>query len=379
MTRVLQVQIKGSESYGGIESFLDSVYFSLDHSRCQVDFLFIGDIACPCRSQIESLGGEVYHLPIDKNDKRRHTIIQYGLMKGFCKEHRADYDVIHINNGEATTLFSVSLAARIYGGKGKVVVHVHSARRISEYSHPFIALFSREAMRFTVHRYLVCSHLAAERVLPRCVSKKKRYTLVKNALDTEKFAFDPQVREEIRSDLELDDRFVIGHVGRFAKEKNHGFLLKLFRSVYQSDPCARLLLVGSGEGRVPFEKKVKEYRLESVVHILGDVPREYAAKLYQAMDVFVLPSFYEGFPVVGVEAQTAGLPMVVSDNVTSEMDFTGLVTYLSLDDDMSEWVKAISRPRGLRRSYAEAAIKNGYDIQTVTESLMDLYEEITAG
>ena len=147
-----------------------------------------------------------------------------------------------------------------------------------------------------------------------------KVVLINNAVDSEKYAYNPLLREELRQELKLGNKFVVGHIGRFCNQKNHLFLLKVFTMLQREKNDSCLLLVGDGEQRNSIEKEVDRLGLTSNVVFLGI--RSDIDKILQVMDVFVLPSLFEGLPVVGVEAQAAGLPCVISDSITQEMKIT---------------------------------------------------------
>lgn len=199
-------------------------------------------------------------------------------------------------------------------------------------------------------------------------------TVVNNGIETNRFAFRADVRTEVREELGIQDELVLGHVGRFSSQKNHEFLIDSFKEVHDRCPKTVLLLVGEGPLEVQIRKKVEDLGLPDAVRFLGlrtDVDR-----LYQAMDVFVMPSFYEGLSLCTVEAQTSGLPCFFSDNISRECKMTDYAAFLSLEESAEVWAERIlaagSRERRSRRDEVNSA---GYDIQTTAAWLQNFYLE----
>lgn len=200
--------------------------------------------------------------------------------------------------------------------------------------------------------------------------------VLNNAIDTKAYKYNSEIRNETRKSLHLNNKFVIGHIGRFSDPKNHSFLIKVFAEVSKIKENSTLLLVGEGPllGRV--QKLVIKYSLEDKILFLG--LRTDISDLLQAMDVFVLPSLYEGLPVIAVEAQAAGLPCVVSDNVTNEIELTNILTFESLNTTPSVWAKkVISFATNIeRRDVSREVIDAGYEIENEAKKLEELYINI---
>ena len=193
-----------------------------------------------------------------------------------------------------------------------------------------------------------------------------------NGVDLKMYHYDEEGRGRIREEFSLDGKLVVGHVGRFHEQKNHRFLLEVFREIRKRRDDAVLLLVGVGTLEVDVRRRVKELDLENVVIFAGqrfDVPQ-----LLSAMDVFVFPSFHEGMPNTVIEAQATGLPCVIADTITAEADITGLVTYLPLEETAEHWAQtALNRVTEQRRDTAGDFLERGYDIESVATELLGLF------
>ena len=202
--------------------------------------------------------------------------------------------------------------------------------------------------------------------------------MIHNALHMEKFRFCEAVREEVRKELELEGKFVVGHVGRFEEQKNHLFLLEIFKEVAKMREEAVLLLIGDGELKNAVQEKAKEYGLEEKVRFLGI--RQDVDRLWKAMDVFVLPSLFEGLPIVALEAQASGVYSIMADTITKEVKLTDRVEFLSLEEEKEKWRDAIlSAEKSAQKETYNAVIKKqfceaGYDIESAAQTLLTYYE-----
>ena len=183
----------------------------------------------------------------------------------------------------------------------------------------------------------------------------------------------------MRAELGLKDRLVIGHVGRFEEQKNHEFLIEVFREIAAAREDAVLLLIGEGELQDGIRRKVKDYGLTDKVRFLGvrsDVPR-----LWKAMDIFILPSLFEGLPIVALEAQASGVCSILADTITREVQLTDNVSFLSLNDSPGKWCEEVLSHIGYVRNQAvnEKILadfrKAGYDIETAAQALLSYYKQ----
>lgn len=210
---------------------------------------------------------------------------------------------------------------------------------------------------------------------PKKIVVNQVYKFIPNGIALEKYAFDLTIREKVRRDLGVENKFVIGHAGRFNVQKNHEYLIDVFASLHKECNDAVLLLFGDGELRESMQQKVKKLHLEESVHFMGTTNE--MQKMYQAMDVFVMPSFCEGLPVAGVEAQASGLPVLLADTITKEVDVTDCVKYLPLSKDKSAWVKEIQSFRDFKRySRIEELRKAGFDEKDVAKYFQNFYLNI---
>ncbi len=286
------------------------------------------------------------------------------------------YDCVHIHGDVAYLLLIFAKAAR-KAGVQKIILHSHAAgidggsRRLKAALHRLC----RGALRRNATDFAACSDVAAAWMYPGLDASRVR--MVVNGIEVDRFAWDPAVRRRIRGELRLEDAFVVGHVGRFAYQKNHEYLLEAFAAMRRRIPNARLLLVG--EGVLFDETREKAERLG----VAGDVIFYGASRdvggLMQAMDLFALPSRFEGLPVVGVEAQAAGLPVLFSDRITRQAGLTEGVRFLPIDDASAErWGEAARNvaegPAWDRAKGCERVRRAGFTIENTVRAFLALYE-----
>ena len=199
-----------------------------------------------------------------------------------------------------------------------------------------------------------------------------------HGINAERFRFDPKMREAVRRELGLTDKFVVGHVGRFYKQKNHAFLIRIFEKVHEIEPESVLLLFGKGDLEPEIRDLVKACGLTSCVRFMGEVTD--IERMYQAMDVFVMPSFHEGLPVSCVEIQTAGVPCVLSDTITEEIRIEESMLFLGLSQSPEEWADAVLSKKGCRDLDGyENVIRSGYAIRDVADGMLKMYKELYKG
>ena len=224
---------------------------------------------------------------------------------------------------------------------------------------------------------MCCSELAGRWLFGDKLYDEGKIYLLNNAIDLHKFEYNEKIREEVRKELNIDEEtFVMGHIGRFVTVKNHEFLLDVFHEIYKENKNSILVLAGQGPLKEKIEQKAKEMNLDKAVQFLGQ--RSDANRLYQAMDVFVLPSLYEGLPVVGVEAQAAGLLYVLSDDMTKETKVLETTTFLSLNEGAKKWADTIDNATKQfeRKNMLNEMAQKGFDIQKEVKKLEEIYRKL---
>lgn len=347
----------------GLETFIMNVYRNIDRTKIQFDFLVHYTDRFDYDDEIESLGGKIYRLSI-RNDNNVKKYL--SDLKQFFYEHK-EFNVVH---GHMESFgFLYSRAAKKAGIK-TIIAHSHNAS-----IEPTFKGFLKSIMNKPWKRYANVFFACSEKAGKYMFGNKVNYTVVNNGIECEKFDFNEIIRNCYRKDLGLLGKTVIGHIGRFDTQKNHAFLIDIFNEYLKINNNSILLLIGEGELYPDIVNKVKKLGIFDKVLFLG--VRSDISNLYQAMDIFVLPSLFEGLPVVGVEAQTSGLPIVVSSEVTDELRITDLVFKISLSSKTMIWAKQIDiilRNSKNRVGMVEKMKKSGYDIKEISKSLCSFYE-----
>lgn len=295
--------------------------------------------------------------------------------------HKKKYDCIHIHASNSVQPYLLFLLVKKYCKN--VFIHSHTID-VNENTIKFDFLAKAKKILHKICRYLMrnenmvylaCSIPSAEWMFAKTVIRNRKYKIIKNGINISIFSYNQKIRETIRSELKIENKFVIGHVGRFAYAKNHFFLLEIFKKVHAQQADAVLLLVGGGELEQEIKTMVHHLHLDDAVIFYGTTPN--VNKLYQAMDCFVFPSHFEGLGVAAIEAQAAGLKTLCSDTIPKETQITQLLEYLSISLSPEKWAERIlSYNDGYERKDMSIEIKAaGYDIIDSAKQLEELYIE----
>lgn len=351
----------------GIASYVMNYYKNINLNKFQIDFLISksdNGVNAVYKEMIEKSGGKVI---LKHNVKNTSIVKEIKNINKLFKEN--NYDIIHshiINMGYFYLKY-----ARKNGIKVRIL-HSHTTFLWSKniFTHIRNLIFTKLAIR-NANCYFACSELAGNALF-----KRKKFTLIKNAIDIEQYKFNNKIRKLYREKLNLKDNIVYGHIGRFNIQKNHDFLLKVFEEIYNSDRNSRLLLVGKGELENEIIAKIRESHLEEVVTILGE--REDVSNLLQAMDIFLLPSLFEGLPIVGIEAQASGLPCYFSEKITQEVKMLETTKFIEIKEPQ-KWKNLIlnDKVNQSSRNNEEDNIKEaGYEIKSATKKLEEIYNKL---
>lgn len=326
-------QIMGKLNAGGVESVIYNYYKNINHNKIQFDFIIDEDSKVEIPSSILELGARCFVVPPYQN------IFKYiSTLKKLFKEN--NYSIVHSN---MTTISVFSLYA---AKKAKVpirICHSHSTAGKGETVRNILKYVLRIFSKIYATDYFACSVYAGEWLFGRKELKKGNIKIINNAIDVDAFKYDLTVRENVRKELGLENNFVIGHAGRFVTQKNHSFLVDVFFELQKNYSDAVLILLGDGPLRAEIEEKVDNLGISGKVKFLGI--QKTMSKYYQAMDCFVMPSLYEGLPVVGVEAQASGLPVIASTSMTQEIKISHSFKMLSLSDNVEAWCSSILKSK----------------------------------
>ncbi len=366
------LHILGSAQRGGTESVVYNWYRAVDRDKLRFDIVIDECSPCGVPAGIQAMGCKIYSIP------PYSKLIPYSMaIKDICK--KGNYKIVHshMNALSVFPLFAACLAkvpVRI-AHSHSTLSHGEDGKRdlIKKLLRPFSGLFATH--------YFACSAHAGRWLFGGRAFGAGKVVLAKNAIDTQKFRYEPEARAAARKRLGLEDKLVLGHVGRFSPQKNHGYLLDVFRAVCEKRGDAALLLIGgmgsAGEGiEDAVREKAKAYGIADKVCFLGS--SEDISGYYQAMDVFVLPSLYEGLGMAAVEAQCAGLPCVLSNRVPKEAKLVEDVTFLPLDtseDAVKGWAAAILAfaAKKERRDGSALVAAAGYEIAVAAKDVEAFY------
>ena len=311
-------------------------------------------------------GIEVKTVPtIDKKGMAAVTAAFFSsVMAAFGK-----YDIVHIH--DAFILKFIFKTIRKYKNI-KIIIHSHATKWSDK------KINSLRNWLLCLRNYKYADYLfACSEAAGRFMFKDRDFYILNNAIDVCKFSYNADKRRQIRNKLKIDNKTVIGHVGNFNKQKNHEFIINVFEKVMFEKSDAILLLIGEGTLKSNIEKIVQEKKLNSNVLFVGK--KENVQDYYSAMDVFILPSLYEGLPMVGVEAQCSGLPALFSANITREVELTNC-KFLDLKQGSEGWKNEILHtklvPEEIRKKAANLVTKKNFDIKNESNKLMEVYERI---
>lgn len=369
MSEVVRVlHVIGIMNRGGAEAMIMNLYRNIDRNKIQFDFVENTFEKAAFDDEIKSLGGRIYNCP-HYNGKNHFEYKKWW--NKFFEEHSGEYRIIHGHIGSTASIYLK--IAKKYGLY--TIAHSHS----SGTDHSLNALLYKmmsHSTRNIADYFFACAEIAGIDRYGNKVVNGTHFKVLNNAIDTELFAFNEETRCETREKLGFsENNIVIGHVGRFLEVKNHCFLIDVFNEIIKKNKNYRLLLVGGGPLENEIKDKVNSLGLSDFVVFAGVCPD--VCNYMQAMDIFAFPSVFEGLPVTLVEAQTSGLPCVISDKVPEEVILTdGLVTSKKLSDSLENWAEHILNiDVSNRQSHKNEIISNGYDIKTTVKWLEDFYLE----
>lgn len=336
-----------TDNPGGIETYLLNLLKNSDNKSIIFDFVTdFPDIAY--KKEILSYGSKIYYIPAKGKNLFLHWKELWKIL--ICNKN---YRKVYFNVLDAGAVFTMFIPWIM---RRKVIVHSHNGNtdktKLHKICRPFLNLVCGKS--------IACSKIAAEYMFGE--TRANNALIIPNAIDVEKYKFDISQRNEIRKQLGIEKKYVICHIGRISMQKNPYFLLDIFKAVIEKEKNAVLLYIGSGELETDIHQYAENIGVLNNVQFLGvrkDIPQ-----LLFASDVFLLPSLYEGFPIVGLEAQAASLPCVLSDEITDEINVTGDVKFCSLKSTVQVWADELLKCQNQKRNPSvEMLIKKGYGLK----------------
>ncbi|MBO4636394.1 MAG: glycosyltransferase [Clostridiales bacterium] len=352
-----------TENRGGMESYLMNVYRNIDREKLQFDFINLNPGEMAFTEEINLLGGHVYKIPRRRDDIAAHKKALDDLLSAH------NYKGMYYQCTRRLTTMEFFKLAKKYGIE-KRVIHSHSS---DEKGIGTVSSIRKKCAALTMNRY-INGRLACSKAAGKWMFGSKEYLVINNGIDHQKYRFNSEKRQTIRSEYGIsNDTFVLGTVGRLAYEKNPLFMIELFNEYKKKHKKTVFLHVGTGVYLEQMKQRIKELSLEDSYLLLGE--RKDVYDLLNAFDVFLLPSLYEGFPLVLVESQANGLQCVISDNITRDIDLTGLVQYGSIQN-ISEWIGLLENARSHfveREKYSEVVREKGFGIEDSARKIQEYF------
>ena len=352
--RVLQV-ISGIGS-GGAEAFLMNMYRNVDRSKVQFDFLLRSDENI-YEDEINKLGGKIYYTA----SFPKHYLKNKYQVRSILKNNQ--YEAVHVHANALFYMTALTEAKR--AGVPCRIMHSHNTSPRYSWSVPIHTFNQKRIEKFATYEF-ACSTGAAQWMFG------KQCTVIKNAIDLEKFRYDETARKAVRKELNIsDDTFVLGHVGRFLPVKNHQFILNVFSEIVRQRENSALVLVGTGDLFSEIQRQAEQKGIAEKVFFLG--VRKDVNRVLNAFDIFVFPSIYEGLPVSMLEAQANGLSVFCSENISNEAIVSKNVKKLSVYAGSKYWAEQILSSDTAHIDNLKKLRESGYDIREEAQRLQNIY------
>lgn len=355
MKKVLVIITTAFVKTGGLASVMLNYWRAMDKSGLSFDFASTNVIDEVLLKELSKEDSHYYQLP-----PRKRVLAYFYAVRDLCK----GYDVLHVHANSATSVIEL-MAAKV-AGVPKRIHHNHTSKT----RYPLLGKILYPLFKYSYTDAIACSDAAG-----KWLFGEGKYIVLPNAIDIDRFKFNPSVRQIIRGEFGIKkEEFIVGHIGKFMDAKNHEFLIKLFAFYYSKHRNSKLLLVGDGEWRPKVEKWVKESGCSEAILLAGlrsDIP-----EILQAFDVFVFPSIYEGLPLTVLEAQASGLPCIISSDVTRTVDIGCDVLIKDLKDGEDSWSESIDL-LNYATSREERCKTNHYLITQARFNINSVADELT--
>ena len=348
----------------GVESVVMNYYRNIDKSKVQFHFICDEDSTDIPYDEIEKLGGKVIVVP----PYQKLFKYQKELYKIF-KEN--NYKIVH-SHISTLSIFPLRIAKK--AGVPIRIAHSHSTSNKKEWKRNLIKNILRPFSKVYANVFFGCSQLSGKWLFGNKAFLNGNIKIINNAIDLEKFKFNKEKRNEIRKEIGLDeDTILIGHIGRFVTQKNHEFLIDVFDEIHRRKQNSKLILIGQGNLKEKIKQKIKELGIEEYVIFTGQINN--VSDYYNAMDIFVLPSLYEGLPVVGIEAQANGLLCEFSTDMTKETKVLSTTRFISLKETAKKWAEIILEDykNFKRKDSFDEMTKNNFNIIEEAKKLEKCY------
>lgn len=349
---------------GGVEAVVMNYYRHIDKKSIQFDFICDNDSTNIPYEEIESLGGKVLLISPYQKVFKYQKELQEVLKKG-------EYKIIH-SHINTLSVFPLRIAKKV--GIPIRIAHSHSTTNKLEWKKNLLKQVLKPLSKRYATEYFSCSEHAGRWLFGNKTFEQEKCFIMNNAIDLDRFKYNEKIRKEKREKLGIkDDTLVIGHIGRFVKQKNHTYLIDIFNEIYKKNHNSILLLIGQGPLKEEIELKVKLLNLDNSVKFLSQ--RDDVNELYQAFDVFIFPSLYEGLGVVLIEAQCSGCYCMASSEVPNIAKVTPNLDFYNLDSDPKLWAEKLIKLFNIneRKGYQNEISAAGYEIKNEVKKLQNFY------
>ncbi|NLK95224.1 MAG: glycosyltransferase family 1 protein [Clostridiales bacterium] len=350
----------------GLETLLMNIYRNIDREKVQFDFMLHRELGGFYDDEILKLGGKIYPgLPFNplKHNKYMNSISK------LLDEHKEEYRIIHAHNDYS--MFTLRCAKEI--GIPIRIAHSHNSKPVFNLKKDIFRRYNNKHIKEYSTHLFACSRIAAEWVYGKEAYNRGQVKIIKNGIEPQRFIYNEEKRKEIRKSLGLKDELLIGHIGRFDKQKNHKFLIEVFNEVCKKNPNSKLLLIGKGDLEIEIRKQVQNLGIYDKVIFLGVVSN--VNEYLQAMDVFLFPSLYEGLGIVVIEAQAAALKCIVSNAVPNEAMITDYMQVVPLAESAENWAEILlntCKPY-IRSDTSKLITESGFNIKAVAKEMEQFY------
>jgi len=360
--RILQLGM--TDNLGGIEAFLMNYYRHIDRSRIQFDFINIYENSLCFQDEIKRLGGRIFSVP----SYYKHPIKYIKKVKEIINSNH--YEIIHCNMNSAAMIFPL-IAGKISNAT-TVISHAHNSSSDSGILKQILHTINKKFIPYLANVYFSCSNEASKWFYGKKIRQGDNHYIIYNAVDTNRFKYNKSLRKELRDKFGIKDGdLVLGHIGRFVKQKNQKWLIEKFKKELIGDEL-KLVLVGQGQQLNQIKDMVNEKDLNKKVIFLNPTP--HIEKIYNIFDVFIMPSLYEGLPNTAIEAQCNGVPTLLSNKITREAKIRSNCEYFSLGDSGLDLYKKIKRLNRENNSESELDSFKDFDICQSVQHLSCIYE-----
>ena len=361
------LMVLGNTGMGGAQAFVLNLINNLDLNKFQVDLAVDTEKPNGIGEALRSLGCEIYILPYFKVYNYPSYVKAWH---NFFRTH--PYDIVHAHSTNSASVYL--RIAKKYGSA--TIAHSHSAGYRGNVIQRWVKKYYAHKVRGVADYWFACSDKAAERLFGKEYKKNNNYYDIPNAINVENFLFSKEKAQNVRKELGVkDDELLCGHLGTFSGPKNHRFLIEIFSEVLKRNSKAHLVCCGQGTLMPSVKEKAKQFGILDKIQFPGVVMN--ANEYMMAMDVFIFPSLFEGFPISVVEAEASGLPIVMSDVITKEVDLTDLIHRHSLNEDPTEWARTINGLKPVEREiYNKTIAESRYNMRTSIKLISSLYQEM---